>query len=169
MSAKKTCVEMLEQRNYKINTEEETNIIATKPDGSKVMVFFSDAAKFNVKNIQTYISEMNNLSIFHGIVVYKDGITSFTKKAITKSPDMKIELFPERDLRYNITKHRLQPRFQQLSPSESEEFKKQYGIKYGIIKIDDPIARFYDYNKGDVIRVIRKKGECDFITYRIVR
>jgi DNA-directed RNA polymerase subunit H (RpoH/RPB5) len=31
---------------------------------------------------------------------------------------------------------------------------------------DDPIVKFYDYQKGDLIKIIRKNG---YITYRIVK
>ena len=46
---------------------------------------------------------------------------------------------------------------------------KKYGIKHGILRHDKPISRFYNYSKGDVIRIHRKENNSDYITYRIVR
>jgi DNA-directed RNA polymerase subunit H (RpoH/RPB5) len=166
----KTCVEMLRQRKYKIvDQEDHTRIVATKPDGKTMVVFFTEMPKFNVKSAQIYIALMSDLKIYHAIIVYKKGVTSFTRKAIMKSEDLKFELIAEADLRYNITKHRLQPVFEQLSSDEAEIFKKEFGVKFGVMKIDDPIARFYAYTNGDVIRVTRKTGKNKFVTYRLVR
>jgi DNA-directed RNA polymerase subunit H (RpoH/RPB5) len=164
-----TCLEMLQQRKYKITEQEDpTRIFATKPDGKPMIVFFTDVHKFNVKNVQVCIADMNDMNIFHSIIVYKDSVTSFTRKAITKSIEMKLELFAEEDLMYNITKHRLQPIFEKLPAEEVKAFKKKFGVKFGAMRSDDPISRFYDYKRGDVIRVTRG-GINKFITYRVVR
>ena len=49
---------------------------------------------------------------------------------------------------------------------ELYDFKKNFGIKFGILRLDRPISRFYDYQKGDVIRITRNDG---YINYRIVK
>jgi DNA-directed RNA polymerase subunit H (RpoH/RPB5) len=159
-------LQMLEQRGYKIIEKESDRVIALKQDQNKVIVFFSDSAKFNVKNIQMYITIMDELEILHSIIVYKDGVTAFTKKAIEQSLEMTFELFSEDDLQYNITKHRLQPKFDRLPEEEAIQFKKDFGSKFKILRKDDPIARFYFYQKGDVIRITYSNN---YIDYRIVK
>lgn len=164
--AYKICCELLIARNYIILQELEDKIIALKQDEQQIIVFFSDASKFNVKNIQVYITLMNESNIFHAIIVYKNGVTAFTQKAIEQSIEMKFELFAIEDLQYNITKHRLQPLFLKLNENEGSLLKKQFGTKFPIMRKDDPIVKFYDYQKGDLIKIIRKNG---YITYRIVK
>ena len=161
-----TCLEMLEQRNYEIIEPEDDRIIAQKPDNNQMVVFLSDAIKFNVKNIQMYITIMDELQIFHAIIVYKDSITAFTKKAIEQSLEMTFELFSLADLQYNITKHVLQPKFECLPTEDATKFKKTFGIKFATLRKDDPISRFYAYNKGDVIKITRPNN---YISYRIVK
>lgn len=162
----RVCMEMLEQRNYKIIRQEEDKIIALKPDEEQMIVFFSDTQKFNVKNIQLYITIMNELEIAHAIIIYKEGVTSFTKKAILQTVDMKFELFLEEDLQVNITKHKYQPNFEKIHPKTAQEIKKKFGTKFPILKKDDPISRFYNFEKGDLIKVTRKNNN---IIYRIVK
>lgn len=164
--AYKICCELLLARNYIILEKLEDKIIALKPDGQQIIVFFSDVNKFNVKNIQVYITLMNELNIFHAIIIYKNGVTAFTQKAIEQSIEMKFELFAQEDLQYNITTHRLQPIFEILNETQSELLIKQFGTKFPIMRKDDPIVKFYDYQKGDLIKIIRKNG---YITYRIVK
>ena len=166
--ARQTCTEMFSQRGYEILEETEEQIIAAKQDDTQVMAFFFKGDKFNVKNIQSYIGVMNELGIYHAIVIYENGVTSFTKKVVEQSSEMEFELFSKDDLQYNITKHILQPEFEKLDPEESEEFKKKYGLKFAVLRKDDPIVKFYNYKRGDVIRVTRGKKE-KYITYRIVK
>ena len=165
----KTCLEMLQQRKYSIINENEERILALKPDNNQLLVFFSQVPKFNVKTIQLYISEMNSKNINHAIIIYKNSVTSFTRKTINKSLALTFELFSQKDLQYNITKHRLQPHFERLSLKECENFKKKFGVKFGTMKKDDPIARFYYFNKGDVIKITRNQNREKTITYRIVK
>lgn len=162
------CLEMLQQRDYEIMEEEKDilRIVALKPDGQQMCVIFNLAPKFDTKSMKEIISIMNELEVIHSLVVYRDSITPATKSTLSQISDIIIELFAEEDLQYNITKHYLQPKFERLVDEESEEFKKKYGVKFGILRSDRPIARFYNYQKGDVIRIIRKDG---YISYRIVK
>lgn len=170
--ARATCLEMLLQRGYDVADEvdgdddEEERILAIKPDGNEIIVFFSDSPKFNVKNIQSYITSMDDMGIFHAIIIYNDGVTSFTRKAIEQSLEMTFELFSVDDLQYNITKHKLQPKFEKLDDDEAVKFKAKYGTRFSIMRGDDPISNFYAYQKGDVIKVTRANG---YINYRVVR
>jgi DNA-directed RNA polymerase I, II, and III subunit RPABC1 len=162
--ARETCFEMLVQRGYKIIDTK--NITALKPDGTQMIVFFNESPSFDTKSMKEIFSVMTDNSVMHSIVIYKDKVTPATKSTLEQSEDMKIELFAEEDLQFNITKHRLQPKFEKLKDSEAVDFKKNFGIKFGILRLDRPIARFYNYQKGDVIRITRNDG---YINYRIVK
>jgi DNA-directed RNA polymerase I, II, and III subunit RPABC1 len=162
--ARITIFEMLEQRKYNIIDTE--NIMALKPDGSQIIVFFNESPSFDTKSMKEVLSVMNESCVVHSIVVYKDKVTPATKSTLEQCDDMKIELFAEEDLQINITKHRLQPVFEKLKDEEAVEFKKTFGLKFGVLRADRAIARFYDYSKGDVIRIIRSDG---YINYRIVK
>lgn len=160
--AREICMEMLHTRGYDDITEYDDNdFYITNKDGDTIIVFFVDAPKFNIAFMAYYISIMNNMNFNHAIIIYKDGITPATKKTIDQLHDIKIELFAEEDLQYNITKHVLQPQFEKLT--DNKDYQK---YKFPIMKSDDPIARFYGYSKGDIIKITRKDG---FISYRIVK
>ncbi len=165
--AYKVCLEMFQQRGYEITDSDDANrIIALKPDGESIVCYFVNVPKFNVKSMGEYVSLMNELRLAHGIIVYKNTVTAMTKKTIEQSSKVRLELFAENDLQFNITKHRLQPEFEKLPFEEAEEFKEKYGYKFPTLRRDDVISQFYDYQKGDIIKVIRKTGH---ITYRIVK
>ena len=140
-------------------------ILSRKSNGEPMITMFIDVPKFNVKCVEETFSVMNEYKVSHAIVVYKDGITSQANKTVELAQDVRIQLLALEDLQYNITKHILQPSFTKLSTEEAILFKKKYGIKLALMRITDPIAKFYDYYRGDIIRITRKNRT---IVYRMI-
>ena len=164
----KTCVELCEQRDYKIVEQEDDQILAVK-DGKQLCVFLANSHKFNIERLQEYIFMMKKMDVWHCIIVYKDNATPVAKKIVSDSNEMVIELFNEDELKYNITKHYLVPLHELVVFENNEEydiFKKKYGNNLPVILKTDPVARFYGFKKGDIIKVTRKNG---YIAYRIVK
>ena len=94
--AKEICLEMLFQRGYTIIDTED--IIAVKPNGKQVIVFFNEASSFDTKSMKEIFSIMSERGVDHSIVVYRDKVTPATKSTLEQTEDMKIELFAEEDL-----------------------------------------------------------------------
>ena len=158
-------------------------------------VFIITATKFNVESIQEFMSMMHKMNLKHSIIVYKDAVTPMAKKIIEENKginpffqlsqpyeriiilifilifiDMDIELFHVDDLQYNLTKHYLVPKHN-LAYRKGRKgyinFKKSYDAdKFPILLTSDPVAKFYHYQKGDIIRITRQNG---FVSYRIVK
>jgi DNA-directed RNA polymerase subunit H (RpoH/RPB5) len=170
----KVCIEMFEERNYNCIEKIDDRIVAIKPNGDVINCFLNITPKLNTETTQQYINIMNDLKVNHIIIIYKNIVTSSAKKLIEKLPvdktndiNIRIELFIENELKYNILKHVLQPKFQILSNDESQQLKKKYGNKFPIMLKTDPVARFYDCDSGKLIKIICKK--TGIVSYRIVR
>jgi DNA-directed RNA polymerase I, II, and III subunit RPABC1 len=161
---RKTCCEMLEQRGYTVVQIEEDIIIGDSQD-ERIIVFYNKES-ITIANIKEYVGFMDKSGLKHAIIVYNNTITPQANKTIATLPNMEIEIFLERSLLYNITKHRLVPEHVNLSPAETLIFKKKYGIKLPVIKRTDAISRFYNYKPGDVIKITRNDG---IVAYRIVK
>jgi len=157
---------MLQQRDYDIIEQGEEFIKAKKPDGNFMCVFITNISKFNNVCAQEYIGMMNDMNIEHSIIVYKNSVTSAVKNIKQNFQGMKIELFSQEELQYNIITHRYQPKFEVLCEKDSERFRKMYDTKFPIMLKTDPIARFYGYQRGDVVKITRKNG---YVMYRIVQ
>ena len=160
-----TCLEMIEQRGFTITEDLEDYILGEKGDDA-ILVFFDASQKLDTGKVTLYIAKMKEMDVKACIIVYKDSVTCPAKKVIDELQEYNIEIFKETSLRYNITKHRLVPKHKALSKSESTEFKKNYGNKIPVLLKTDPIARFYNFQKGEIIRVDRNDGT---VTFRIVK
>lgn len=161
------CLEMLCQRNYTLHEQHpEFFISAVKPDGSLVCVLLMEVMKFDVNKLKEYLQLLKEINISHSIIVYKDKITSKTKKIIENLNDIVIEVFCENEISYNITKNDFVPLHERLSPDESKKFKSEFGIKIPTILSFDPISRFYGFNKGDIVKITEKDG---YVFHAIVK
>ena len=164
--AYEVCEQMFEQRGYNIVEKDDERILAIKEDGKQICAFINkSSAKFNVERIQECISMMKEMDVWHGLIVYSDTATPVAKKIVEESKKMQIELFHEKELQYNLTKHCLVPLHTLKYKKDSEEAKEFKKNKYPIISIKDPVTKFYNWSLGDIIEVTRKDN---VIMYRIV-
>ena len=165
--ATQTLSEMIVQREYKIIEQDDDKIIGVDRKGKGIVAFLGLVQKFSIDRAKEFISVLHKMEIYHGIIVYNDCVTPQGKKVITNSVEIKLELFSLDELQYNITKHRLVPKHVRLKPKKAIAFKKKFGLKFPAILTHDPIARFYNYKRGDIIEIHRLGGE--YITHRIVK
>lgn len=164
--AKKTVYEMLRDRNY-IKIVDEGDIIIADNKDKRILVFFSSDQKINKDNIQTFTSkELQGRGINHGIFVYPNTITSTAKNVVLNNriDNIYIELFHLINLQYNITKHRLVPKHQLVVGDELTEVKNKYGKDLPRIYFADPVVRYYNFSRGDILKIHRTST----LAYRIV-
>lgn len=164
-----TVKEMITQREYKILEQDDEKIIGENKKGKKIVFFLKPVIKFAVERFKEYCTKLQNLGpdeYTHCIIVYTDSITPMGKKMVLECVSMEFELFYIDELQFNITTHRLVPQHIKLEEKDIKKFKQKYGLKHQAILLSDPISRFYNYKRGDVIKIIRPR---DLIAYRIVK
>jgi DNA-directed RNA polymerase subunit H (RpoH/RPB5) len=181
-----TCFEMLAQRGYEITKDSPSLIIGRrKIEGDtipknrkgkrdkplvtkyeKIVVFTEPIPKFNIERVHQYITSISELKINHAIIIYSESATPMAKNIVESAGEKKIELFHVSELYYNITKHRFACPHIRLSKKEALVFKKTYGVKHATLLTSDAIAKFYNFSRGDVIKIVRRGG---YVGWRIVR
>lgn len=167
-----TINEMYIQREYNNIHENEINnlkvLIGFDKNGKKIVAFLETINKLNVEVINKIFEYMEENKTKHVIIVYNGDPTPAVNNTIaqTVNLDITVELFPSIDLLFNITKHYLVPKHQKISKEELKELKDKIELK-NLPKIskNDAVAKFFNFNKGDVIKIFRKNGE---IAYRYV-
>ena len=154
---------MLHARGYVVTEHPDDPSILI--DGTKIAALTTPISKLNTDRVKELVGTMNSLKTKHAIAVY-DSITP-QARSMTKNPgDLRIEIFHSSQLGFNITKSNLVPKHERMSPAEASDFKKRYTSKWGTLTYSDPISRFYNFSRGDVIKITRRNG---IIAYRIVR
>lgn len=145
----------------------------THDKNDRIFVFFAEEPKIGVKTIQNYVVQMEEAKVHRAIVIVRMGLTPSAKTAMKNvSPEYIMEDFLESEMFLNITEHELVPQHILLSPEEKEELFSKYRLKENqLMKIlsSDPIARYYGFKRGQVIKIIRKSDTAGrYVTHRVV-
>lgn len=139
----------------------------------KMFVFFPDEPKIGVKTVQNYVIKMEEESVNRAIIVVRMGLTPSAKQAMRNvAPEYIMEEFLESEMLINITEHELVPQHILLTSEEKEELFARYKLKESqLMKMltTDPVARYYGYKRGQVIKIIRKSDTAGrYVTHRLV-
>lgn len=156
--ARSVCREMLLERKYKI-CHSDTNTIIARSSSTLVYVYFIDE-NLSIKIAKEYFLLITTHDIKHCIIVYDGTLTPAARNAFTAFHTTRLELFAIDELQFNITRHDLVPTHERV-PTDGINCKD-----FPVIKPTDPVAKFYGYQVGDLIRITRKDGS---VSYRTVR
>ncbi len=164
-----TVKEMIEVRNYELKTEidleDEYRILCKNSNDELIYFIFYKSLKINKDVSKNLIKELDNLNIHHCVIICNIDNTHSSKKLLNEIPHINFEFFKFNDLQFNILRHKLVPKFIKLQKKELDENKKLFkNIQLPKLLKTDAISRFYNYQIGDRIKIIRK----DEISYRIV-
>ena len=161
--------EMMDQRGYSLTSSlEKIPIIYTDTDMNDIHLFILFNEKLNVQIFRMCHKEMEIIGCKHSIIITKNIITPSTLSLIETMKNLtELEVFKTRELVKNITKHILVPLHLKMDLKDKEDMLKKYKIKtvsLPKINYDDPVRKFYNFKKGDIIKIMRQNG----IAYRIV-
>ena len=169
------CIEMFTQRGYTNIQEDEEKILCTTCDAEiKCGVNKQIFNKFNISHLKENLIFMQKHDILHLLIIYENDITPLARESIELFKEKNkfhpalgtnillkpytFELFSKNELQFNITKHALQPKFEKVNLTTKFQFP--------ILKISDPIAKFYNYKVDDVVKIC---DEDNLIYFRIVK
>ncbi|KAJ2486181.1 DNA-directed RNA polymerases II 24 kDa polypeptide (RNA polymerase II subunit 5) [Coemansia sp. RSA 2050] len=159
--------------NGKVDRARLTFVVQKKDDPtSQMFFFFPDDKSVGIKPIKDYITKMTKESVTSGIVVYRNTLTPSAAKVMSQiSGKYRMEKFNEADLLVNITEHELVPQHKVLNDEQKKEILKRYRLKetqLPRIQQDDPVARYYGMNRGQVVQIIRPSETAGrYVTYRM--
>ena len=135
-------------------------------EDKQIVIFKNDLDKLNIDYIKEYIKILSDNKLKHAIIIYKNEITPSAKKVIQNLFQFTIEMFKVDELMFNLTKHRLYNKHIRLNDDDKKDFIKKYGVQIPVILVTDPVSRYFNFKKGDIIKIERKN---DVVSYRIVK
>jgi len=78
-----------------------------------------------------------------------------------------IEVFSLKELQYNITRHKDVPKHIICSNVKKQEILEKYSVgphQLPIIKLTDPVCRYYNASKGQLVKIIRRSESIPTVT-----
>ncbi len=179
----KTLCEMFEDRHYTIQNKVpiidsavEVSLLLTgsRQDGERVDAFIIYKKMGKNEIIKFFTS---HLSSKHIILVSKEDFTSFAKQILIdkREEGYKVEFFLHKELLFNITKHKFQPKFELMKQDDVQYLLKQLQCKLPSLNKmmrNDPVARYYDAQPKQVFKItrdfLRGDNHQHGLNYRVV-
>lgn len=169
-----TLYEMLSDRGYDSSTFTwYDNRLSIEHNSKKTYVYLLVDTKIGINTIKNIRSDTEDNNIKHIILVYSHNITSHAKQHLDSMvhDGYLIEIFKDKELYFNITKHELVPKHELLTNDEKTNLLKTLNVKSNnlpFIKQSDPVAKYMGLKKGDVVKIYRKSEISESsIYYRI--
>lgn len=137
------------------------NIIGKNGEGDTIYVEFVNGNKIKLSILQEKIKKIKeSQENVYVIFVIKAKKNSGIKKLETKEK-YNIQIFESKYLQINPTKHSLVPYHIKQSEEEIILIRKNYRLlcnsQLPLLLQTDPISRYYNFKKGDVIKITNKR------------
>jgi DNA-directed RNA polymerase I, II, and III subunit RPABC1 len=174
---KSTLYEMLKDRNNDYCFKDiNDNILLAYTENDHILIYNCQENKSGVKTINKLQEFVNEHKSSHVIFIYKNSITVFAKNAIkefSETYNISIEMFYVNELMFNVTKHIFVPQHEILSDIEKRETMIRLRCKdikkFPQMLTTDPVARYFNMKKGQLVRITRPSETCGkYISYRVV-
>lgn len=134
-------------------------------------VFLTDESKVGVKSIRKLREDALRVGTRHVIFCCPDGLTPFATKELKEedsNSEVNIEVFRKPELSFCVARHALVPSHRLLSSQERKELLSHLGCKATALpklKESDPVARYYRFTPGNVVRIDRHIGNLESEPY----
>lgn len=181
-----TVLQMLDDRNYEVETSDNLKKEDNKNDSKKkddfdqmldrqivltayhrtnkklrTAVIFPSEPKLGVALAREYIKFLEEDKVTDCIVVTQEGVTTFALPHLN-AMNVQFQVFTYLQLENNLTHHAMFPKHTEIiDPVEKEAFFKKYKCdktKYPIYNIRDFVCQYYNYKIGALIRIERRWG-----------
>jgi DNA-directed RNA polymerase subunit H (RpoH/RPB5) len=189
-----TGLEIVRDRNYALDEnynkieledfrhlviEKKMDIFAENADKTAaIFIKFVLNPKIKPSTIKTIIEEIREQCPYQNlelIIVLKVKPNNTILKIEKEKLGLNIQIMWCKQLQFNITRHTLVPKHIKCSQDEVDELLKKYMLvsktQLPILLRDDPVARYYNYKSGDVIKIFSTNTGMNqhYIFYRCVK
>lgn len=156
---------------------------ATLPDGSvrSMLVYYGGKADTRQKQVSAevvreFIGLVQRYRINEAILIVDAALSSTGEKELSALTLTKWQVFFDSELTYNPTRHVDTPRHELLSPDDAQAKLRELRVdlsKLLILKVDDPVVRYYGWTAGNLVRVHRNDQTVSIlsnksINYRVI-
>ena len=140
--------------------ENKLNVIGVNKNGDNIYLEFVDGSKIKLSILVDKINKIKEVNHNTTIIFIIRAKKSASMKKIETKENYNIQIFESKYLQINPTKHTLVPIHLKQTEKEIEVLHQKYNIMFNsqlpVLLQNDPIARYYNFKKGNVIKITNK-------------
>lgn len=177
-------IEMLNDRGYKYSDHIDFNefLILLEADNININIndeiyvyFYNENKNFGKNEFKNIVSNIQKS--YHQdikiLIILRENENSAVRNEMNKIQNKNIEIFLQKNLTFNITKHELVPKHVLLNENEIQEVIDKYNTPKNMfpkMNSDDPVAKYYGAKSGDMFKIYRKSHSVGkTIAYRMIK
>lgn len=142
-------------------------IFQHQDEGTITLLVFVFSEKMGIDTLKFVIAYCEKMNIKNIIILHQNLVTSNCKKVIESLFQYNIEIFELNHFQYDITTLYYYVPHEKVQDTNLIKFiQDQYHNKIPILLKSDVISRYFNFKRGDIIKVTRDEGN---ICYRIVK
>ena len=150
--------------------EYDSILIFNNSKNDRIVLFFHYAEKMGIDTLRYIIQYSELKNIRHIILVLQNTWSTNCKKVLENLLHYDIEVFYVNEFQFDITKsYYYVPHEKLTNVEEARSISKLYKNSIPIILKSDPIAKYYKFERGDIIKIHRNDFGQKVISYRVVR
>lgn len=143
-------------------------LLSRDPTGNPCGCWLTNERKVGVKTVRKMRADASNLTLAHVFLVTPEGLTPFARKELRAEDAPRVEVFTKAQLAFNVTRHWLVPTHTALTPTQKKKLLGGLGCKTSALpklKDSDPVAHYFGWPPGTVVRINRRIGTMEPETY----
>jgi DNA-directed RNA polymerase I, II, and III subunit RPABC1 len=142
----------------------------TDERGDSMAIYLTDEIKVGVKSVRKLRDDSRLTNMKHLLLASPEGLTPFAAKELkdieSQDSEFSVEVFRKVELSFCVPHHILVPPHRVLGMTEKKFLLAHLGCRPNALpklKESDPVARYYRYPTGAVVRIDRNIGtlECE--------
>ena len=174
--------DMIERTKKRTIYDVLTQVYQHATKNRKILVCYAqpppEGAQLGVDALALFLDKMAKVgNCNHVLIITAVSLTPPANNKLKEYPAYTIEIFLEKDLTYNLTKHYRVPKHKGLPKDKMVKFlaeNKKYQVDESpIILTTDPVARYYGFQVGQIVKVKRvnllESITKTFKSYRLVQ
>ena len=118
-------------------------------------------ANIAVKEVRHWYAWMEETAIHHVVMVSREKLNTYIVRELANLEGVTVNLLTTPELRVNPTHSAYYVPHARLPAADATAIKAKYGA-LPLLPVADPVAKYFGWNVGDVIRVRRDYGGFEF-------
>jgi DNA-directed RNA polymerase subunit H (RpoH/RPB5) len=161
---------MMERRGFKFERQLDLLFFSYTNDQCRSIVCIFPNDKLSIETLREIIQFCENQRCRNVVLILQNVWSSNCKKIFENLTFFSLEIFYLKEFQYDLTSlYYFVPHEKLQDAKLLTEIKKTYGSSLPVLSKNDIVSRYYNFQKGDIIKITRNDFNIPTISYRSVK
>ena len=161
---------MMERRGFTFDRQLDLLFFSYKNNMSNTVVCIFPNDKLSIETLREIVQFCETQRCRKVVLILQNAWSSNCKKIFENLTFFSLDIFYLKEFQYDLTTlYYFVPHEKIEDPKLLSEIKKTYGTALPVLSKNDTVSRYYNFQKGDIIKISRNDFNIPTISYRSVK